>query len=340
MRSERKGHRGWAGVFGLALLASVAVLAGCPAKKAPPPPPPPPAPPPAPPPLTLGTLAQDMQADPRVQFADNVEVFDEAFARSVVSLADAIARGSASGLRSMVTPSTSGVLSMLETSGDWSAETGKLEAVRIVYIGAPPSSDLGLPPPGSLPEVSQAEMMKLAEKMQGAMASLNLTQEDMMRIAAAGPNAPQVIEEMKGEGKFTDEQMQKFQDAVSEALPAAMTGGRSDFVPERAVVLAMQDPAGAYLLGWFSKSSGDDFVWTGAPSASLTRPRASDFDSIGLAAFSSEQAAAWKPTERSVGSGDEASTDPAAGVPVPTDEAPKGPRKKSTPAGPVTIPGG
>src|SRR4051812_43167108 len=84
---------------GIAAAGLALGAAGCQKKKTPPAQPPPPAPPPpAPEPITLLSMAQDAGADPRLQFASNVEIIDSTFAKSVINLGDAIAKGDAGKL--------------------------------------------------------------------------------------------------------------------------------------------------------------------------------------------------------------------------------------------------
>jgi hypothetical protein len=83
--------------------------------------------------VSFDTISQELGADPRVQFAPDVSVTDEAFAKAVVKLADAVARGDASKLRSIVNRDTKKVLSDLENSGLWGEQMSGVEAVRVVY---------------------------------------------------------------------------------------------------------------------------------------------------------------------------------------------------------------
>jgi hypothetical protein len=80
-------------------------------------------------------LLQTMNADPRVQFPQAKAPTSESFARAVISLADAIVRGDSAKLRPLLTPPDRAVLEQLEGSEQWTAETSKLEAARVVYAG-------------------------------------------------------------------------------------------------------------------------------------------------------------------------------------------------------------
>lgn len=236
----------------IAVAAAVALLggAGC-EKKAPPKPPPPPPPPPpapkAPDPVTVDGILQSMNADPRVQFPQAKAPTDESFARAVIALADSIVRGDAAKLRPMLMPPARAVLEQLEGGEDWSNETSKLEAARVVLASSPMA------------------------------------------------------------------------------------------------VIALQDPDGAYILGWVGTKVGDSWVFNTAPTSGEIRRRASEWDAaspLDLMDSSMMGMAGSLPDLPDLPSdlGD-IPADPTA-VPAQPDEPedPNAPIRKSTPGGPVNIP--
>ncbi|MEM9066575.1 MAG: hypothetical protein AAGB51_13915 [Planctomycetota bacterium] len=92
------------------------------------------APPPPPEPVRVATLLQTMDVDPRVSFPDAHAPTDEQLARSVISLADAIARGDADDLRPLLDEGDRVVLDTLERNGGWEASTTPLEQVRVAAV--------------------------------------------------------------------------------------------------------------------------------------------------------------------------------------------------------------
>lgn len=103
-------------------------------------------------------------------------------------------------------------------------------------------------------------------------------------------------------------------------------------------VFAVQEPGAAYLMGWNAEKAGDSYVFKAAPTQRATRARASDWDSIGPAAFavvemgsgpSEEMAQDVGTTIDEGGAGDDGFEEPE-----------RSPGRKNTPAGPIDIPGG
>lgn len=131
---SRKSARG----FGLAcLVASISVgIGGCSKPPPPPPPPPPPAPPPPPPPEPVDARAvvQALNASAAVQFVESQAPLDRSLAEAVVRLADAFARGDAGAARRLLDRPAQGVLDTLVASDEWAEATARIEAVRIVWI--------------------------------------------------------------------------------------------------------------------------------------------------------------------------------------------------------------
>jgi hypothetical protein len=100
------------------------------------------------------------------------------------------------------------------------------------------------------------------------------------------------------------------------------------------VGMAIQAPGGAYLLAWNASKAGDTWTFAAAPSQQDSKPRASDFDgvSISTSVLPAETTSITRPTSGAPG-------EKAPEAPAPATD-PSGPRRKQTPAGPITIPGG
>jgi hypothetical protein len=123
--------------------------------------------------------------------------------------------------------------------------------------------------------------------------------------------------------------------AAAAAPPAEVATGLG-------VLLAIQDPAGAYLLGWQADQSGEAWLFTNTPTNPDVRPRASAWDGIGEAGFGAPAVHAAEDTAgANAGSAGKSVAD-QTDAPAPSEPAPSepGPRKKNTPSGPITIPGG
>jgi hypothetical protein len=101
---------------------------------------------------------------------------------------------------------------------------------------------------------------------------------------------------------------------------------------------AVQEPSGAYLMGWSARKDGGTWKFTMAPSGSMVKPRASDFDVGGVL-----DAPAPTPTPASTEPPKDPKntiTDTPSGGDGGAPKAPgDGPKKVPTPHGPVTIPG-
>lgn len=114
--------------------------------------------------------------------------------------------------------------------------------------------------------------------------------------------------------------------------------------------LAFQEQGSAYVVGFAASKSGDTWVIGGASAPSDSKPRASDFDGVsigGSVALSHAPSSHDDATDEGAGGGRHINGgDKSAGDQPAADESredqpekPK-PRRKMTPSGPVTIPGG
>jgi hypothetical protein len=111
--------------------------------------------------------------------------------------------------------------------------------------------------------------------------------------------------------------------------------GTTEAHPETSLIgMAVQDQDGAYLLAWNGKRNGESWLFTNAPCQADIKPRASDFDGVSI-----EGGAASAPAEETKTETAPKADKPEDKAPPPEPDKPAGPKKKSTPVGPVTIPG-
>lgn len=104
-----------------------------------------------------------------------------------------------------------------------------------------------------------------------------------------------------------------------------------------ALQVAVQEPGRAYLLAWTAMPAFESFVFAASPAPGGTRARASDWD--GGAEYTAPALGATQSgNEDRVG--DQAPPEAPEAPAAPEEESESGPRRKNTPAGPVTIPGG
>ena len=130
---------GWVGLMAFGLAAVPMTMSGC--GKKPPPPPPPPAPDVAPPPLPpqadVAALLQEMDADSRVLFPEEVAPIDVDYARAIISFASSFAQGDEEALRGMLDLGGQQTLDALVETGAWYDATDSIEAVLVVYLTEP-----------------------------------------------------------------------------------------------------------------------------------------------------------------------------------------------------------
>lgn len=141
--------------------------------------------------------------------------------------------------------------------------------------------------------------------------------------------AQTVLDELVSKGDWTGETKK------IEQVRVVYLSDTSERHPESAMVaIAIQDPGGAYLLGWSGKRDGDNWTFAAAPTPPDIHARASDFDGQRLATSVSSA------PETMTDSSDAASPGKKPeDLPAPPTAPSDGPKKKSTPAGPITIPG-
>lgn len=273
-------------VFGLAcwacvaLVVSVGGLGGC--ERKPPPPPPRPAPPPPPPPpepVNVEALLAELGADARVQFPRQFAPTDESLARAIVRLADAVARGDDAALRDLLGPFGRDVLDELITTGEWDAATGRVEAVRVTYVG---------PGQVSLPVPQRLSVDQLVRELERNPDAVRQAIEGMM---------PTIEAEMRRAG-LSDAQIQQSMANVRQLLESGQLGevvrqvtsasGISEFeLPTTGsgdsgmvVVLAVQEPGEAYVLRWRVMTVGERISFVAVPADRTVRRRAAQWDGL------------------------------------------------------------
>jgi hypothetical protein len=133
----------WVWLLAAGLAVAPMTMSGC---SKPPPPPPqrkdtyvPPPPPPAQ--ADVVALLQEMNADSRVQFPEDLAPLDVDYARAVISLASSFAEGDEESLRGMLDLGGQQTLDSLVESGAWYDAADAVEAVRIVYLTDPVEDD-------------------------------------------------------------------------------------------------------------------------------------------------------------------------------------------------------
>jgi len=112
--------------------------------------------------------------------------------------------------------------------------------------------------------------------------------------------------------------------------------------------LAFQEEGQAYVVGFAASKQGSGWIIGGAAAPTETKPRASDFDGVsigGMVSLSHADSAgggnASEPDRQPSSSGSEKpAAEPAPSQPSEDQPEKPKPRRKMTPSGPVTIPGG
>jgi len=195
----------------------------------------------------------------------------------------------------------------------------------------------------------------------GGLGSISPSQlAEQVKEAMAAGVGPGIVDMLEKQGTMTAEQismmrtqMEKFAsmtpEQIAEEMKTALSamsnadGGipaleASGGIPTRGVLIAIQDPRGAYLLGWGALQAGEQWRFTNAPAAAGDRSRASAWDGVGPLGFVYTSVASGSFMD-TLPEGVEGLDTDAGSDASPSDE-PGGPTRKNTPAGPVTIPGG
>ncbi len=310
-----------------ALVCGMVLAPGC-EKKKPPPPPPPPVEAPPPPEVSFDSIMQTLKSDPRVEAVGNLGITDDSFARAAVRLADAFARGNADALKDMVTNRAKAVVESMENDGTWATLTPRIEKVRIVYAGV--RSAVG--------EIERAQGIAQMKAMQpGQMKAF----EDVLIKRGLDANE---IARFKAEYQLElDRNLINAQN--DSGKHESDEGGSADInsdSPPMALLIAVQTPDGAELLGWSARKTGGEgsgsWVFSNASTLSSLRAKASDWDGVGMFGFSlgtgkaPVAAPTPKPAETAPGNSNGGGLTPAGGGAgggntPPTALPPRDPRK-------------
>lgn len=347
------------GGLAAALLACAALsLTGCSKKEEPKEEPPPVEAPPPPPPTVVSfeAISQELQAHPAVQFASGLEVSDEALVRATVKLADSLARGDASKLRPLISKPAERTLKVAESSQIWEPGMSDIEAVRLVYVGPvdPNAGKITLEtavevlkaknddelPPGITPEIAfqigSIIGRAMALSMFDANNAANFSAENVEKMLKAFNvlNISETISKFLSDSQY--ENARKEVEGLISTLQADSSIPSGEFL----VLFAVQHKDGAELCGWGAEKAFSRWQFNNGTTIADVRPRASEFDGIGLGGFAGQISKAPATTDESGKPKEGAKADETK----PDESKPKkddgpDPTKKRTPAGPINIPG-
>lgn len=258
-----------------ALVCGMVLAPGC-EKKKPPPPPPPPAEIPPPPDVSFDSIMQTLKADPRVKSSPNLSgITDESFARAAVLFADAFARADADKVKGMMSNRAKGVVDGMVNDGTWADLAPRIEEVRIVYAGARSA-------------VGDNERAQGIAQMKAAQAGQLRAFEDQLIKKGIDKNemARFMAEfQLRLDAALAAAQFEGAQRNAGEATPPPSPEVASDS-PDMALLIAIQTPNGAELLGWTGRKGGENWVFNNASTLGIPRGKAADWDGVGMFGFS------------------------------------------------------
>jgi len=136
--------------------------------------------------------------------------------------------------------------------------------------------------------------------------------------AMLNPTAKPLLDQLSADGAW-EETTKKI-----EAVRIVLTEDNKD--PNAAfasVYVAVQEPDGAYVLGWGAIKVGDNWTFAGATATSLTKRRVQEWDGVGMLALMSDNAPEEAPTIAEIPS--DAPTPPPADGATPPAETPTAP---------------
>lgn len=298
-----------------------------------PPPPPPPAPPPPPPVVQISEIGEQLKVDPRVTWRSDIQVTDESFITAALKLADAFARGDAPKAKELLDSQGQQVVTELVNTGQWDEASKKVEAVRIVFAA----------PPGELSDLERDKAIEQLKKQ------IDKDVERVMEIALQSGQPFEAATRIRDIArKRLESQLADIKAGQSAAnglmgindplntiaftnnLDASANSDKLEDIkglgekPAFVMLMAVQTPQGADLLGWTVNRRGDGFQFRPASTLPFAYARASDWDSVGMFGFSLNLGKVVPPKV--------AEEEAAAAKPAPA--APKAPDAPSGPAGP------
>ena len=300
---------------------------------------------------------QTMQVDARFQFPAEQAPIDDNVAEAVIRFGDALARGDADALREKMDAGTKGVLDQLVNSEAWYDATQDIEAVRVVYLGNVTTSGV------EQPRFDLDSAVDRAVEIENEIAA-KIGDEQAAQIMA-DPSAAfdimndPVVVELSREGEeliqaaYAAGELREFIHGTTEARGLPFTADMVDNMVDRLeeafaimermgtasidIAFAVQAPNESYVLGWSMTEAYGGLVFGMAPTTTEVRRFATDWD--GASAWSLRPSFAMMQGTGNI--------TPVSNSNSPDDDydagdAPEseGPTRKSTPRGPITIPGG
>ncbi|QOI99910.1 MAG: hypothetical protein HRU70_05200 [Phycisphaeraceae bacterium] len=283
------------------LLAGVLAAAplGCKKKEEPAPPPPPPVvvddTPPEPDPVDMRTLAAQMRLDRRVQIADAFSTNKEPLARAALAFANALAKGDHAAFGDMLDPQGKKDLRALIDDDLWQDETKKIEAVRLVSIGAG-SGGFGSFA-GSFAAPTKEQLRAQIDMAVQMFQNMPEPMKDQIKAGMGGEELPanadeyvawmkKILENPAMGGSMPPAMLAQAREMIAmwdkAEEPAAAPAESEDTDAESfTIVVAIQEPGVAYARGWNVVSMGGKWVFKGSAFPVFPdKPRASDFDDL------------------------------------------------------------
>jgi hypothetical protein len=236
-----------------------------------------------------------MSADPRVQFAPDVQLSDEEVARAVISLADALARGDSGAVSGLVSKSARPTIEAISDLGGFSSD---VEAVRVVFIGK--TSEIE----GFKPPMEAVEQLFSGDQAAIDQINKNLTPDVVARLGTLASviaftggkfDAALLTPPMDADklAKLREQWEALKSDPVKamtlEQIAGALTGNAP--IPglknaEYVALLAVQTPSGVDLTGWGIEKAFGKWTFNNASTDGSVRQSASEWDGVGMAGFS------------------------------------------------------
>lgn len=235
----------------------------------------------------MDALRARLSADARVQFRPNLTVTDEALATAVITLADSIARGDAAKFKNVASPAAQKVQAALESSGAWEAASKSVEAVRVVYVGPMPENAMNAGEMNAALDAVRSGPQALVDDLMRALSRGMSPEQRAAFITDMERRAKLEVERLTAQGRTKE--IDAYANAIS--VLASLRGTQAQGVfkagtHRNAIVLVVQEPGAAYLMGFGGMRDNDKWRFDPVATLSETRFRAAEFDPIGEAAFS------------------------------------------------------